>query len=503
MPRDGHAAARIAQIRAQLLEKSPNASVARELWSCGPSGTYAAYRQCLQHRRQAAAELQQSGPGGASAGGNANGLSSATCAAANPQSLPATVKYSFEGVKHVLSEASSAVTALAFAALRSDLLAFGCVDGELWLAVLPAAPSSAAQPTCSKARKMHGQSVQSVDWAFDNSQLLSAGRDGSLCVWDASDPAGSGLTCIRSVCVPTTAFLCARFHRVNFSLAMVGTSAGSLELFNCSTGMRHSRYQVAASGSGVQVTAVDSSNHHVFVGDSAGVLHWHTCELHGRQLSRLRPAGRLRLAGGGGGGTGPQAPSPVTALQYVPFCRTTDTPMLMAALQDGSLCIVRANEARHTADLYLRRAVSTVSPPVAGGSGGAGPVATSNSAAGSAPPLTALMRFGPAVCPLSVIQDVPLITYGSYDTSVYIVDVTARSFSGPAGAGGGMGGRGGGGAAAATGGAQSSAERPMTVTVLKAHRAAVTAVAWSYDEALLASADAEGMVVLWRRCRLF
>lgn len=37
----------------------------------------------------------------------------------------------------------------------------------------------------------------------------------------------------------------------------------------------------------------------------------------------------------------------------------------------------------------------------------------------------------------------------------------------------------------------------------QAHRAAVTAVSWSYDEALLASADAVGTLVLWQRCRLF
>ncbi|GIL62204.1 hypothetical protein Vafri_16466 [Volvox africanus] len=142
---------------------------------------------------------------------------------------------------------------------------------------------------------------------------------------------------------------------------MVGTSAGAVEVFNCSTGMLHSRYQVTLSGSAVRVTALDSSNHHVFVGDSAGVLHWLTCELHGRQLSRLKPAGKLRLAtngAGSGAGGGGHAGAAVTAVQYVPFCRTTDTPVLMVAQQDGSLCIVRANEVRHTADLYLRRVVA-------------------------------------------------------------------------------------------------------------------------------------------------
>ncbi|KXZ45854.1 hypothetical protein GPECTOR_50g648 [Gonium pectorale] len=374
-----------AQCRTVLLSRSQISCVARELWSCS-GGTYPAYRECIVARKQQAAAATAAALREASSfGGRDGGL----------QSLPATVKYSFEGVKHVLAEASAAVTSLSFASLRNDLLAYGCADGELWLVGLPA--SAHTQPTCAKARRMHVQAVVSLDWAYDNSQLLSVGHDGSLCVWEVA-PTEGALTCIRSISVHTTAFLCGRFHRVNPSLAMIGTSSGTLEVYNCSTGMVHSRYQVSASGTGLQVTALDSSNHHVFLGDSSGTLHMYACEMHERQLSRLRPAGRLRLAAPGGGA----ASAPVTALQYVPFCRATDTPVLMAALQDGSLCIVRANE--------------------------------------------------PSICPLSVINDVPLITYGSDDTSVYIVDVTARSFS----TGGPRGGAGSAAAGAASGPSSSS-----------------------------------------------
>ncbi|KAG2432405.1 hypothetical protein HYH02_012976 [Chlamydomonas schloesseri] len=540
--REAAGAAEAERLRALLLARNPNACVARELW-CTSSGTYSAYRELLHARKQLAAAAR-AGAEGASA--------AALRAAAAPHTLPATVKYSFEGVKHVLAESTSPVSALAFAALRNDLLAYGCTDGDLWLVLLPAAGAH-TQPVCSKARRMHGQAIQSLDWTYDNSQLLSVGADASLCVWDVADP-GAEPNCIRSISCPATSFLCGRFHRVNFSLAMVGTSRGALEIWNSNTGMQHSRYQLAPEKSGVAVTAIECSNHHVFVGDSTGTLHLYTCELKERQLSRLRPAFRLRLAlpgssssssgssnGSGGGGGG----SSVTTLQYVPFCRATDSPVLLAALQDGSLCVVKANEVRHTAELYLRR---WVPPPSAaalpanalggGGSGGtaggssssasitpSGPsfsarphppapsaspataaAAAARSAAAAAAAAAALLRLRPAICPLSPIHDVPLITYGSDDTSVYIVDVSARSFSAGAGAGGRGGGGGAGGTAAAAGAAAAAAagqDRPMTVTVLKAHRAAVTAVSWSYDEALLASADAVGTLVLWQRCRLF
>lgn len=129
--------------------------------------------------------------------------------------------------------------------------------------------------------------------------------------------------------------------------------------------------------------------------------------------------------------------------------------------------------------------------------------AARNGAAAAAASTAVIMRLRPSICPLSVIHDVPLITYGSDDTTVYIVDVTARSFAAGRGAGGGGGGGGHGNGGNGGGGGAPAADRPLTVTVLKAHRAAVTAVGWSYDEALLASADADGTVVLWQRSRLF
>jgi WD40 repeat protein len=38
------------------------------------------------------------------------------------------------------------------------------------------------------------------------------------------------------------------------------------------------------------------------------------------------------------------------------------------------------------------------------------------------------------------------------------------------------------------------------VTVLQGHTAAVCDVCWAFDETLLASADASGVVIVWRRC---
>lgn len=41
--------------------------------------------------------------------------------------------------------------------------------------------------------------------------------------------------------------------------------------------------------------------------------------------------------------------------------------------------------------------------------------------------------------------------------------------------------------------------RPLVVNSLKGHRSPVACVAWDYDESLLASADASGVVIVWER----
>ncbi len=64
----------------------PTPSPLLQLWSCG-SGTYAAHRACLEARRRAAQEAAEAASRGA------------LRAAAPLHTLPATVKYSFEG-KH-------------------------------------------------------------------------------------------------------------------------------------------------------------------------------------------------------------------------------------------------------------------------------------------------------------------------------------------------------------------------------------------------------------------
>ena len=45
----------------------------------------------------------------------------------------------------------------------------------------------------------------------------------------------------------------------------------------------------------------------------------------------------------------------------------------------------------------------------------------------------------------------------------------------------------------------SSSQRPAVINTLKGHRAPVVGVSFAFDESLLASGDAAGTVIVWRR----
>jgi len=353
---------------------------------------------------------------------------------ASATALTLSSKYTFDGVRFVLDDSKAAICTLSFANVRNDLLAFANCSGELWFAELPPLPSqdrAAADinslPIVVKAPKIHVKVINSMDWSFDNSQLLTAGDDGAICIWDTQ-----AATCIRSISI-LVPILCARFHRLNPNLAAVGTSSGLLELYNCSAGTLHQKCHVAgAFQKDLQVTAVAISNHHVFAGDSYGFVHLYRCEMQDGSVHRLVWHSKLHVTA--------SHKSPVHQVEYVPFCRSTDTPVLLCSCRDGTIAIVSIHEKHHRMELHSRCA---------------------------APPMARNMRI--ALCPLSIIQDMPRITSGSEDTNVYIYNVT------------------------------SGGSKPSVVNTLKGHRAPVVDVSFSFDETLLATADCDGTVIIWHR----
>ena len=118
--------------------------------------------------------------------------------------------YSF-GVSYMCDESGSGISALAFASVRSDLLAFGNQEGALFILRLSssnhALPSSSStpskhhdsqthknqqqdlghqeEPSILRCSKIHALKITSLDWSFDNSQIFSVGEDGGVCFFEA------------------------------------------------------------------------------------------------------------------------------------------------------------------------------------------------------------------------------------------------------------------------------------------------------------------------------
>lgn len=322
------------------------------------------------------------------------------------------------------------------------------------------------EPSILKCSKIHALSIAALDWSFDNSQLFSVGVDGGVCFFETATG-----DCIRSIAtrVPLT---CCRLHKAIPNLSFIGNHQGSVEVHNCSSGTLHTKLMLpgAATSSGynpaslpppvpssstgdgglskryffrpplgpkassIEVTSLEVSNHHLFVGDSSGQLHLYKLDMRqDGQLNKLVSCMKLKL-----GTLGSAPAAAITRIEFVPFCRTTDTPILLCTVSDGSFAIVRVLEKQNKLDLHL----------------------TSN---GTQPDLCPAV-----VCPLSSIQDIPRLVTGSSDCNVYVMDL-------------------------------SSGSKPVVVSTLRGHRAPLKAVGLSFDENILASGDKDGKLIIWKK----
>uniref|UniRef100_A0A7S0R671 Uncharacterized protein n=1 Tax=Chlamydomonas leiostraca TaxID=1034604 RepID=A0A7S0R671_9CHLO len=490
----------LSSCREYILATDRSACVQRELWSNGQS-TYTGLRNYIASLRERGLELGHVAPK----------------QSALPR--PPTTSYSFAGMRAVFDDGKAAVTCLIFAKVRSDLLVYGDAAGELWFADLgqsaaaaTAAGAASSAPSVRKAQRIHHAPIIALDFSFDNSQLLSGAGDG-IALWDVATaspirtimlsrgPApishlpGVGMAAGMAEALGAGSGVhlgghlkAAKFFPLNYNLALVGTATGQVEVYNCSAGSLFQRYQVAgAFQRGLQVTALDVSNQSVFVGDSWSTIHIWRAEVEkgaagGGQLARLVWQTKLKIGAA-------DVKAPIVGCQYVPFCAATDSPLLLVTSRpagEGVVAVVRVHEGEKA---RLESVVVCGVPPMA-------------------------RDIAAAVCPLSAIAELPRAVMGAEDTQVYIYNLSVTKGSRDAGRASGVSGSLasfsaaslvnaalGGISAFSSGMGGGSTGRPLVVVSLKGHRAPVCCVGWDYDESLLASADASGVVIVWERAQ--
>uniref|UniRef100_A0A7S3QXD8 Anaphase-promoting complex subunit 4 WD40 domain-containing protein n=2 Tax=Dunaliella tertiolecta TaxID=3047 RepID=A0A7S3QXD8_DUNTE len=435
--------ATLACCRQYILDNDRSARVQRELWS-NQSGTYLGLQDYILCLKAQGISLEEAA---------ANRQANAALSLHAPTF--STNSFEFSGTHSVLTDSKAGITVLAFANVRNDLLAFANTEGDLFLSNLH--PDSTS--TVIKAERMHRRPIASLDWSLDNTQLLSGGEDG-LVIWDACT--ATAMRTINHAC--RSHVCCSHFYTPNCALALVGTTSGALEVINCSSGTVDQSYKVPAPfRHTIQITAVECSLQHVFAGDSEGTLHMYNAELAPKgQLHRLMWLTKVRAAAS-------KQSSPVIAIQHVPFCGATDSPVLLVTTRDSTISIVA---------LYQHNRMSVHTRCVV-------------------PPMARNLRA--SVCPLSVIQDLPRVVMGSEDASVYIYNCSgspqANSNSARNAAGLLRGGL-------LLGSAVSSAaavNTPLVMKSLKGHRSPIGDVCWAFDESRLASGDSDGFVHVWER----
>ncbi len=130
-------------------------------------------------------------------------------------------------------------------------------------------------------------------------------------------------------------------------------------------------------------------------------------------------------------------------IEFVPFCRATDTPMLLCTSRDGTLTLVRVHEKVTTISsknasslpslfLSLRLNLSPASQhhrvdSHTWSSTSSDPQRVASTQQQQHRMVGAGIRA--AVCPLSAIQDIPRVTMGAEDSNVYILNLSSeRSF---------------------------------------------------------------------------
>ena len=359
---------------------------------------------------------------------------------------------------HIFAEQKCAVNVIQFANETKDLLAFGCADNTISVCTVVSNPGIIA------TLKGHVGQITDIDWSISNDFLLSTSHDRTARLWQAR----CGL-CAR-VFNLTQAPWCCRFHPLNNNLFAIGAQSekgnkGCVIVYNTSTGLPVDSF---VTNGAVRSLCFDSTGDNLFAGDDKGFIY----------SFRFGTNGSLKLLCKNDIG------AMAWSLQFKAWFRAGSTlcePLLLACCKDSSAKVFRAEGVVSAAAALVRpgRKSSSVKPG-------------SLTLMYTVPVTSAMHVVRAKFCPLLATRDSACIVVGGEDTTVTIhamfVEPSDTKSSAPASSG-------------------SNALVPLwstpgkPINKLQGHRDTVIDVSWCYDESLLASCDASGTVIIWKRVK--
>ena len=380
--------------------------------------------------------------------------------------------FAFAGMQTIFAEQKCAVNVIQFANETKDLLAFGCADNTINVCTVVSNPAIIA------TLKGHVGQITDLDWSISNDYLLSASHDRTARLWQAR-----GGLCAR-VFNLTQAPWCCRFHPLNNNLFAIGAQSekgnkGCVIVFNTSTGLP---VDSCSTNGAVRSLCFTSNGDHLFAGDDKGFVY----------TFRFLSNGSLKLLYKNDIGAMPWS------LQFKAWYRAGSTqcePLLLSCCKDSSAKVFRVEGVvASAAALSESGRRSSVKPG-------------SLTLMYTVPVPCAMHLVRAKFCPLLATRDSACIVVGGEDTTVTIHAMFVEPNLSVSGGSTSKDTKKHQKTPSSSGASGNSALVPLwstpgkPINKLQGHRDTVIDVSWCYDESLLASCDASGTVIVWKRVK--
>ncbi|XP_008569668.1 PREDICTED: WD repeat-containing protein 13 isoform X2 [Galeopterus variegatus] len=384
--------------------------------------------------------------------------------------------YAFAGMYHVFDQhVDEAVPRVRFANDDRHRLACCSLDGSISLCQLVPAP-----PTVLRVLRGHTRGVSDFAWSLSNDILVSTSLDATMRIWASEDG-----RCIREIPDPSGAeLLCCTFQPVNNNLTVVGNAKQNVHVVNISTGKKVKGGSSKLTGR-VLALSFDAPGRLLWAGDDRGSVFSFLFDM---ATGKLTKAKRLVVHEG----------SPVTSISARSWVsrEARDPSLLINAClnklllyrltrlrveiqfphDDGSdniscssnsdcsskhLYHTRCGQALFGSTFHVSPCLILSQPVRVVDNEGTLQLKRSFPIEQSSHPVRSIF------CPLMSFRQGACVVTGSEDMCVHFFDVERAA--------------------------------KAAVNKLQGHSAPVLDVSFNCDESLLASSDASGMVIVWRR----
>ncbi|EPY76892.1 WD repeat-containing protein 13 isoform 1 [Camelus ferus] len=374
--------------------------------------------------------------------------------------------YAFAGMYHVFDQhVDEAVPRVRFANDDRHRLACCSLDGSISLCQLVPAP-----PTVLRVLRGHTRGVSDFAWSLSNDILVSTSLDATMRIWASEDG-----RCIREIPDPDSAeLLCCTFQPVNNNLTVVGNAKHNVHVMNISTGKKVKGGSSKLTGR-VLALSFDAPGRLLWAGDDRGSVFSFLFDM---ATGKLTKAKRLVVHEG----------SPVTSISARSWVsREARDPSLLINACLNKLLLYRVVDNEGTLQLKRSFPIEQSSHPVRsifcplmsfrqGACVDQKPQSETQTPSPTPKELRDLTLWtqshnseGTPLPPTTPPMASPLTraVTGSEDMCVHFFDVERAA--------------------------------KAAVNKLQGHSAPVLDVSFNCDESLLASSDASGMVIVWRR----